>query len=71
MSEIEITDDDWKLIEGRLESMPEELRLGILEQSFTKEQLLQEVRKRSEVGKAYAKMQLEFIKWLAKQSKIV
>lgn len=71
MTEIIITEEDWKVIEDRLKSMPKELQLGILEQSFTKEQLLEEVRKKSEVGEAYVKMQLDFIKWLAKQSKIV
>jgi len=71
MTEINITEEDWKIIEDRLDTMPEELQLGILEQSFTKRELIEQVKRRTEIGEAYAKMQLEFIKWLAKQSKIV
>jgi len=66
-----ITDEDWEVVEQRLEDMPEELQLGILEHSYTKSELLEEVKKRSQVGIAYAEMQLGFIKWLAQQSKIM
>jgi len=35
-----------------------------------KEEIKEEVNKRSSIGKSYAKMQLGFIKWLAKQSRV-
>ena len=38
--------------------------------SFTKKELMVEVKNRSKIGIAYAKMQLGFIKWLLKQSGI-
>lgn len=65
-----ITEEDWKVVESRLESMPEEMSIGILSGTFTKKELLVEVRGRTEMGCSYAKMQLGFIKWLLKQSKI-
>lgn len=71
MSEIKITEDDWKVVEDRLKSMPEEFELGILEQSYTKQQLLQEIKNKSDVGEFYVKMQTDMIKWLAKQGKII
>ena len=71
MSDQTISDDDWKVIEKRLEDMPDELHLGILEHALTKTELMEEVKKRSPIGIAYAQMQLDFIKWLAQQSKII
>jgi len=71
MSEIIINEEDWKVIEDRLKSMPEEFELGILEQSYTKQQLLREIKNQSEVGEFYVKMQVDLIKWLAKQGKII
>ena len=66
----ELNEEDWKVVEERLKDMPETLHLGILSKSLNKEELLKEVQKRTEIGKAYAEMQLGFIKWLAKQSKL-
>jgi len=67
----EIQEEDWKVVEERLESMSDDLKLGILGESLTKKELINEIKKRSEVGIAYAEMQLDFIRWLIKQSKIV
>jgi hypothetical protein len=66
-----ISEDDWKVVEARLESMPEEMCIGILSHAFTKRELTIEVKNRTEVGTAYASMQLRFITWLLKQSKII
>lgn len=65
-----ISADEWKIVEERLKTMPNQMRLGILSQSFDKEQLLAEVKKKSEIGRAYVEMQMEFITWLVKQSKV-
>ena len=66
----ELNEGDWKVVEERLRDMPKTLNLGILGKSFNKEELLKEVQERTEIGRAYAEMQLGFIKWLAKQSKL-
>ncbi|MBT4377121.1 hypothetical protein HOD29_07150 [archaeon] len=71
MGEFIISEEDWEVVENRLESMPESLQLGILGESYSKGDLVVEVKNRSEVGKAYAQMQLEFIKWIAKQSNVI
>ena len=70
MTENRITEEDWKIIEDRLKSMPEGFEIGILEQSLSKENLLKAIQERNPVGEEYVKMQIEYIKWLAKQSKI-
>ena len=71
MTEVVISDEDWEIVEERLQKMPEEFKLGLLSKSFTKRELMEEVKHRTEVGKVYAEMQLDFIKWIAKQGKIV
>lgn len=38
---------------------------------MNKQELMKEVRERSDIGISYAKMQLDFIKWLAKKGKII
>lgn len=65
-----VSEDEWKIVEERLKTMPNKMKLGILSKSYDKEELLIEVKKRSEVGVAYVEMQMEFIKWLVKQSKV-
>ncbi len=65
-----ISNDDWKVVEARLETMPEEMRIGILSNVFTKSDLLGQVKDRTDVGQAYAVMQLRFISWLLKEAKI-
>lgn len=65
-----VSDEEWKIVEERLKSMPNKMRLGILSKSYNKEDLLLEVQKKTDVGRAYVEMQMEFIRWLVKQSKI-
>lgn len=64
-------DSEWKVVEERLKTMPSKMKLGILSNSYDREQLMVQVQEKTEVGRAYVEMQMEFIKWLAKQSKIV
>lgn len=66
-----ISEEEWKVVEARLKTMPNNMRLGILSNSFNKQELLLEVQRKSEIGGAYVEMQMEFIKWLAKQSGVV
>lgn len=66
-----ISEDEWKIVEERLKTMPDKMRLGILSNSFTREELILQVKKRTDIGEAYAEMQIEFIKWLINQSKVV
>jgi len=66
-----ISEEEWKIVEERLKIMPNKMRLGILSNSYNKQELLLEVQNKSEVGRAYVEMQMEFIKWLVKQSRVV
>ena len=66
-----ISKDDWDVVEARLDTMPEEMTLGILSTVFTKQELQQQVRNKTDVGVAYSSMQLRFIKWLLQESKII
>ena len=70
MKEIEITDEDWKVIEKRAEELPDNFHIGILGEVLSKEDLLQNIYDRTEFGEAYVKMQLKFIKWAAQRAAI-
>jgi predicted metalloprotease with PDZ domain len=63
-----LTEEEWKIVELRLRTMPDKMKLGILSKSYTKEELLSEVQDKSDVGRAYVEMQMEFLRWLIKQS---
>lgn len=65
-----ISEEEWKIVEERLKTMPDKMKLGILSNSYGKQELLYEVQNKTEIGIAYAEMQIEFIKWLMKQSKV-
>ncbi|MGC9058929.1 MAG: hypothetical protein ACP5H3_00770 [Candidatus Aenigmatarchaeota archaeon] len=63
MKDEEIPEVFWKIAKARFEKMPSHLRLfigGI--GSLTKEKILDEIEKRSEIGKLLVKMQLEYLK---------
>ncbi|MFH1209244.1 MAG: hypothetical protein V1663_00435 [archaeon] len=66
-----ISEEEWKIVEERLKTMPDKMRLGILSNSFTKQKLIEEVKKRTDIGGAYVEMQMDFIKWLMKQSTMI
>ena len=66
-----ISEEGWKIVEARLKTMPNKMRSGLLSNSYTQEDLLIEVQERTEVGIVYAEMQIEFIKWLMKQSNVI
>jgi len=58
-----ITEEEWELVEKRIEAMPEHMRIAILGRVYTKEELLNEVRARSEVGEIVARMQLRYLRY--------
>jgi len=66
-----ISEEEWKIVEARLKTMSNKMRLGLLSNSYTQKELLIEVQDRTEVGSIYVEMQMEFIKWLMKQSNVV
>lgn len=68
MKEIQITDDDWEVIEKRAEELPNSFHIGILGEVLSKEELLQNLHNRTNLGEAYVRMQLRFIKWAAKRA---
>jgi len=68
MKEIEISDEDWKVIEKRAEELPDNFHIGILGEVLSKEGLLQNIHDRTEFGEAYIRMQLKFIKWAVKRA---
>ena len=67
MKEIEITEEDWEVIEKRAEELPENFHIGILGVILSKAQLIDTIRERTPEGEAYVKMQLRFIKWATKR----
>lgn len=68
MKEIQITKEDWEVIEKRAEELPENFHIGILSKVLSKDELLQNIHDKTDIGEAYVKMQLRFIKWAAKRA---
>lgn len=68
MKEIQITDEDWKVIEKRAEELPDNFHIGILGEVLSKDELLKNIYDRTEIGEAYVKMQYRFIRWAAKRA---
>lgn len=68
MKEIEINEEDWKVIEQRAEDLPENFHIGILGEVLSREELLQNIRDKTPSGEAYVRIQLKFMKWAAKRA---
>lgn len=67
MKEIEITKEDWEVIEKRAEDLPENFHIGILGVILSKAELVNNIKERTPEGEAYVRMQLRFIKWSTKR----
>ncbi|MBU2104525.1 MAG: hypothetical protein KKF67_01995 [Nanoarchaeota archaeon] len=67
MKDIEITKEDWEVIEKRAEELPENFHIGMLGVILSKAQLVDNIKHRTSEGEAYVKMQLRFIKWSTKR----
>jgi len=39
-----------------------------MKSSYTRKELIKEVKNRTKIGKAYAEMQIDFINWLKKEA---
>ena len=63
---IEISEEDWKVVEARLKFSGSNLKILIFGKTLTKNDLLKEVEEKSEIGKVYATAQLEYLKWCAR-----
>jgi len=69
MKPADITEDEWKVIEARIMAMPETIHIGILGRLLTKEDIIEEVKKRSKRGVTIALTQLEYLKWCIMRGK--
>lgn len=61
-----VTEDEFKLIEKRMEAWPENYRVIFLSNlgSFTKDEILDHLRKRDVIGQKIAEIQLYYLKKL-------
>ena len=60
-----IKEGDWKLIKARIEAMPPNMKLSIGSfGTFNKQQIMESLEKKDEVGKIVVEMQLNYIKKL-------
>ena len=62
------SEEDWKVTEKRLMSMPDSFSIGFNCKSFNKDELIIEVKNKTEFGEIYVDMQIGFIKWLLKEA---
>ncbi len=68
MKDIEITEEDWNVVEKRAEQLPENFHIGMLGEVLSRNDLLDNIQNKTPVGEAYVRMQLKFIKWAAKRA---
>lgn len=63
-----VTEQEWDLVERRLEQMPETMRMAVVGYgALTKDEVLSEVRSRSAAGELIMKQQMNYLKWLKKK----
>lgn len=68
MKEIEISDEEWEVIEKRAEELPDNFHIGLLGEVLSKDELLRNIHDRTPSGEAYVRMQLRFIRWAVKRA---
>lgn len=60
-----VTEQEFKLIEKRMEAWDEKIGIAsIALGDFTKEQMLEHIKAKDEVGQELAQIQLNYIRWL-------
>lgn len=59
----EISEYIWELTEVRIQEMPLTMQMAILGKLLTKDDILNEVRKRTEIGEIIVNMQMEYLKY--------
>lgn len=58
-----VSNREFELTETRLEALPSKMKLAVLGKgTFTKEQLLAEVRKKSDIGRLFAEQTMKGIR---------
>ena len=62
----EITEEQWKVVHKRVESASSTLRIGILGEILTKEDVLKAIEGRTPEGRAVALAHIEYLRWCAK-----
>ncbi len=63
-----IEEDDWKLAELRLETMPTNLQLSIGNYGILdKKELLEHLSKRDEIGKLVVQSQIQYLRYFKKE----
>lgn len=60
----EITEEMWKLVEARVGKMPPHMKLSIGNSSFTKDEILESVKRRDKTGELIASIELNYLKAL-------
>ena len=64
--------DEWKIVRARIESMPSNMRLSIGGMgSFDKNQLLQHVDDRDEIGQLLVKMHFNYLRTFKKEANVL
>jgi len=64
---VEITDEQWEIIKSRVKQMPPHLSLSIGGKGpFNKEELINHVEQKSEIGHMVAEIELAYLKALKK-----
>ncbi len=58
------TEDEWNLVKSRIEKMPSHIKLSIGSGSYTKEDLIDHLEKKDEIGELIVEVELTYLKAL-------
>ena len=67
----EFTEEEWKIVKLRVLSMPANMQIFIGGSSFKKDELVQHVENRDDVGKLLLKIQLNYLRSFKKEAEML
>ncbi len=67
----EFTEDEWKIVKLRVLSMPANMKIFIGGSSFKKDELIQHVEDRDDVGKLLVKIHLNYLRSFKKEAEML
>jgi len=58
------TEEEWELVKVRVEQMPSHMKISIGNKNYNKDDIINHVEKRDEVGKLISEIELNYLKAL-------
>lgn len=71
MKEVKFSEDEWAIVTERVHAMPAHLRMSIGGTSLTKEELLEHLKKRDEIGALLVKIHLNYLRSFKQEAAVL